>query len=657
MSAIKSFFLFELKRFFCVRNIIIFILFLLIALFIIQKGVSDYKNTLNQKEVFQDIELNKVSMYINYTQYGTYGIRMLFVPSPMSVFFTDSCIIPDMTSYVDSGERLKIYQPLKGKNLFDLKKTGFTDFSGIILFFGTLLALLYGNSSFKQDDYIKFLSTLSSPGQVFFSILVSRIAIIFLLILVLVGSALILIMVNGMSLSFNFYLVSFILLIFLVSLFFYILGTSIRLFRCRTGGIVAPLSLWFALLFLVPILINFYVAKKSNNITPLYKLEMDKFKIFSDFEKSAIEKGVTYRYGEKLTERVKETVLSYWNNEFKKIEALEEKMHDEMKSNISLYQYLSKFFPTTFYQSMTNEISSRGYDNLVEFYKKVQVLKREFVKNHIDKIYFSNFSKVESFVKGDENVFYGRSRMPENFKWGYLLNLFYIGLLTWFSYGRYKKFLYKEPKKEFPKPNQKPIHLNKRKYKVVRIQGEDIKNRVYNLLSGKRSKKSVKGFVGKLFIDNTDIAAGTGKIEFLYLCLPEAIPGDIKVEDFLCFLFRMTQCPKEKKKQLLKNPQISPHLKKTFDQLEHHEKILVLDSIFDMKTFDLYVVNDLCKGAPLEIFTAFDARMKELASDGFKVLYLTTQPVPEPSFGIGQGCSDETVLWTEMMKQYGKDKK
>jgi hypothetical protein len=50
-------------------------------------------------------------------------------------------------------------------------------------------------------------------------------------------------------------------------------------------------------------------------------------------------------------------------------------------------------------------------------------------------------TKVESFIKGDENLFYAKNRTPEGFARGVLLTLVYIIGLFIISYFRFKQSL------------------------------------------------------------------------------------------------------------------------------------------------------------------------------------------------------------------------
>lgn len=166
-------------------------------------------------------------------------------------------------------------------------------------------------------------------------------------------------------------------------------------------------------------------------MTDSYYLELEKLKIIMDFEKRAYEEIGIFRSGKKAPPPVTDLVESYWKEDFKKIEGLELKLENEMKENIKSYQILSMFFPSTFYLSVGNEISSRGYDNFLAFYLYARDLKDRFVRFYFDKKFYTDHTDIESFVKGEENLFHACSRLPDTFGWGILITIFYtIVLLT-----------------------------------------------------------------------------------------------------------------------------------------------------------------------------------------------------------------------------------
>ena len=158
-----------------------------------------------------------------------------------------------------------------------------------------------------------------------------------------------------------------------------------------------------------------------------------------DFEKRAIKEAGTFNYGEEVTDRKKKVILSYYENELKKINESEVELRSQMRKYIHRLQRMSLIFPTTFYLSSCSEISSTGYQNIMAFYKYVHDSKQDFFKFFMDKVYFSknasNFAKVEPFIKGDENVFRSHSRLPILFGWGLLIAFVHILILLWISYS------------------------------------------------------------------------------------------------------------------------------------------------------------------------------------------------------------------------------
>ncbi|MDQ1349942.1 MAG: transporter permease subunit [Acidobacteriota bacterium] len=648
MRTFKTFFIFEFKRFFGRRNVIIIVLLLLFSLVFIQNGINDYKNLLDHKDKFQEFERTKTTQYINYVQYGIYGIRMLFVPAPISIFFINSSVIPDMTAYVDSGEQLKIYKPLKGKNIFELNKFGFADFSGILLFFGSLLALFYGYETFNSNEYLKFLTSISSRKQVFFSMIFSRIIMMILLFLFLLLSAMLMITLNELYVPIDRFLASFALVIFLLLLFCFSVGTIIGTLQSKIMGITALLSCWFVLLYFIPTAVNAYIVDKSDLITPIQKLEMDKLKILMDFEKRSIDNLGISKYGQQ-DEAERQNILSYFDNDFKKIQALEETIQTQTEANISLLQRISMFFPSTFYLSVTNELSSRGYDNLIDFHKYVQALKRDFVKFYIYKVYFSNFTTVESFVKKDENIFPGRSWLPVNFAAGILVNLFYVIGLFVGSYTRFRRSLFMLPENETPGSYPRNLKLKKSEFKVLVSEGDLFKNQLFNLFSGETGEFKKKGFAGEVLIDGVDITTEKSRASFLYLCHPENIPGDIRVPDFLSFIRSLLKVKTDNKKN---EPKMKSIGWKKFSRLKTHERGEIMLVVLGLKAQQIYLVDDIARGMPIEFTVQLKQKLTALKEEEALVLYLTPDELINlKSIKKGQKFYESTT-WCQLVDHY-----
>ncbi len=452
MNNLKTFnaaFILDAKRLlFIKKTIVLLFFFSLFSLYLVQMGTFNYKNIIHNKEKFQDIEGLKVNQYVNYSQYGTYGFRILFIPSPLGIFFYNSTTILDLTANVDSGERLNIYNSLKGKDLFAEKPGGFKDFSGFMLLLGSLLVLFWGYDAMIHKDYLEFMTGFIHRKKLFLSIILSRTAAILLFSLFNMGTALALLKINGINLSSReaAFLVIYLGVMVSLNLFFLSLGTFAGSLKSRFAGLCTVIVSWFALVFLLPGTVNAIIVHKAGNITSHYQLELEKLKKMMDIEKLAIDSvgpAENWRHNE---DAVRKFLDHVWDNEFKEILDLEKKLEWEMMDNIRHFQALSCFFPSTFYLSTADEISSKGFESFILFYRHVRVLKEKFVRFYLDKIYFSspvlgknplknnnpgNFAqvKIEPFLKGSEYLFYSEGHLPGYFILGISLTLLYtVGL-------------------------------------------------------------------------------------------------------------------------------------------------------------------------------------------------------------------------------------
>jgi hypothetical protein len=630
------------------------VLLLFLALGFVQYGVHDYKKLLKQKEIFQEIEKTKVEQFINYRQYGTYGFRMIFVPDTISLFFLNSCVIPDMTSFVDAGERLQIYSSLKGKKIFSLKKNGFTDFSGIVLFFGSLLALFYGYDSFRNSEYLKFITTISSTKKVFFSIILSRVFLMFSYLIIVICSSYLLVLLNGLIIPINMNFIYFILLIYLITFFFFLFGTSFSAIDLKINGIIAIVCSWFFLVFILPMAINIYIEKNSESITPVYKLEIDKLKIYLDYEKRSLEKAGILEFGEKPTEAHKELLMNYLKKDFKRISAIEENMKNQMKKIISKYKLLSMFFPTTFYISINNEISSRGYENLIEFYDYVKTIKKDSLKFFTDKIFLSNFSKVESFIKDENNVYYSKSIIPDSFGWGIIITIIYIISILIISYKKFKKSLFRLPKKEDESVNVEDLKLKSGELKMWNVEGDLFNSHLYNLLSNEKKEFKKKGYSFNVSINDYELTQGKKKENFIYLCHPKNIPNDFKVRDFLTLVMNVMKIKDKKREKMYEKYHTKTALmsRKKFGQLRLEELGQVFLELLDLKPFKIFLINDAAKAMPGTFAFNLKKQMEALRDDGALVLFLTTDVILTLNKMPPGSYFRETYTWLNVVEHY-----
>jgi ABC-type transport system involved in cytochrome c biogenesis ATPase subunit len=653
-----AFQIFEFKRFSKKRfRLITATILVLLTLLFVQIGAGKLKKMHNERPVFQELERLKVTMYVTYTQYGTYGIRYMFIPDPIFPLFINSGVIDNINAYVDSGERLKIYSSLIGSNLFQLKKYAFTDFSGIVLFFGSLLAALYGIDGLSRQKYLKFLeSVVKKSGGVYIYLALSRLLILLGLLAIITGGAVLVIYLNGLPFSFNASFFNFLLLMLLVTLYFFFLGTVFSTCRSRSTGITALFTCWFLLLFIIPASFHYYIAETSELMTSIYQLEQKKLKLVMDFEKSAIKELGTFDYGKDVSDRRKQKILSYYENELKKINELEEKLRIQMKKYTARFQRLSLLFPTTFYLSSCSEISSTGYKSIIEFYKYVHDSKLDFFKFFMDKIYFSenasNFANVESFIKGDENVFLSHSRLPLFFGWGVAITFLHILILLIVSYSRYKRFTASlTPKSSYDK-SPVDLDLKNEEFEVLECEEDIYMEFIYNTFAGKTGNQRHQGNPGTVKVNGQDITAEKNPYDFSYFCHPDHFPPEVKTGDLIRFYGRLLKVPAGEIDDIVKTYSLNSIMNKKIKALKKIQKGDLVLAVLSMAKRKVYLVEDAALNMPIEFAVRLKEKMDQTAKEGALVLYLTsTDQVFDRSAEKGPGIYVSSS-WIQLVDHY-----
>lgn len=622
MRAFYDIFLLELKRLLSRKSIILFLLFLLFSLYFVQEGINEYKNVIKNKENFQEIERLNIRQFINYTQYGAYGFRLLFIPSPMSIFFSNSGVTSELTAFLDSGVRLKIYNSSLGKNLYTEKSGGFKDFFGFVLLLGSFLCLFWGYDCLHNREFLKFLSSVLNYKKVYFSMTGARVILFDLFFLFTVGCSLLLMKLNNVSLTTNeyIYLLIYIVVMMLLFLFFFILGILAGCIKSKSLGIIMIIVLWFCFVLLIPGTISKVVSKQADNITSAYDLEQKKLKLLQDFERKALDEAQRYKSMNERKESERKLIESYWDNEFKKIQEYEKEMQDDMEKNLKYFQRLSLIFPPSFYLSVHNEISSKGYQNFFHFYQYVQKLQRQFVRYYQFKKFYSNYSKVEPFVKGEENIFYAKSLLPRYFLMGLLLTIFYVIVLSVIAYSRFKKFLFVLPDKAGPDPNKLDLSINSGEAVVLLTTAGTIIDQLYNVFSGIK-----RGFKGRVMFNRKNVVPDESKEkqDFVYLCQPDKIPGDINVGDFISFFKKTLHIRGEDIQEFLEKLNFAQHQRKDINELKDNEKARFVFALAQLKKSEIYMIHDFAKGMSIDFIFDFKEHIKRLKDEGTSILYLS----------------------------------
>lgn len=630
MPALKAFFIFECKRFINKKNLALFMLLLLISLFPVQTHINRYNTIIENNRKYNETERLKVKQFLNYTQYGLYGFRVFFNPSPISILFSHSGAFRELTSNIDAGEKMNFYSSMKGKTLFGRSPVGFMDFAGLIMLLGSLFALYTGYESLRHKEYLKFVSSLSGYKKAYFSMAVSRAFFMLVFFLPIMGAALFLLRINGIEIpgGDTGYLAAYVVVTVPMLLFFFICGMIGAGFKSRVTGVVTILSLWFGLVFLVPWVMQAIILESSESIRSNARMELDKLKYLMDFEKKAYREIGIFKSGGEAPEEVKELAESYWKKEFKAIQAVEEEMRKEIETQIRHMETFSLFFPTSFHLMTNNALSGKGYRSFLGFYSHVQALKRRFLRFYIDRKFYTDHTGVDPFLKEKENIYDSGPLLPGNFYAGLLMLMLYMAGGGVISYYRFKGSLFSKPGKGAKGLNALDIELKKGETFVMLTNGGTVGTQLYNFFSGQ-----AKGFKGQVRLEDMNPAPGP----FLYLCRPWKIPGDIKVGDFFAFIKRLLAVSQKTMAELYIRLEVEHIEHRRLGELRAEDRVRVMTEAAQLKNCTIYMLQDFVRGLPADFLKHVPAELQKLKDRGAAVLYLTDDVLLASRIGDSAG--------------------
>jgi hypothetical protein len=629
MSGFKAIFLKELKRMFRPRNVAILSVLFALCIGFLLLGLSEKNHIEQGKDIFKTFEAEKTGQYQTITQYGTYGFRIFFLPEPVNSLFFNTCGYPDIASFVDSGERLKIYHSLKGQNLFKskVKKWGITDFFGVLIVLWSLSVLLFGYETCRSRKYLKMLTSLSSKTTVYISLALSRALFLIMVYLALIGCTVLVFLLSGITFPFHSPMIVFLFITLLALIFLLFLGFLLGMIKSPFKGVPLVLALWALLVYLIPTAINLYIDGKANDIISVYDMEMEKLRIIMAVEKEAIKKNITYKYGEKLTKEVIDYVSTYYENEFKKLNKMEEDLRAHMRHHICYHNLLSSLFPVTLSIAAGEEVSSMGPLSQLDFYHYTQKQKKAFFKYYMDKRFSGegNFAKFENFVKNDENIYQSQSRLPYYTGLGTLVSLLEILVLLIVGYFCFDRLVFEFPRKEVKKIKPREFDFEKGISEVHYLYHAIMSCLLYNVFSGRVNPVRKKGFNGPITIDGVDVFSSPLNEPFLYLCAPWDLPAELSAADvfeLLTVLLRYTDQEKESLKfQFLDKKDMKTNISK----LEKYQVSEVLLSALTYKKREIYLVEDTINRMPTDLAISMNDSMERLSEEDALFIYLTTE--------------------------------
>lgn len=566
------------------KNIIILAIFLFILFLLLQGGISQYKQIQQEKENFKNFETAKVKQFVYWVQYGDYGLRILFYPSQFISFYDAGPVPNYLTANIDTFERNIVYKPLMGRNALSVFIKEYMNFSGFLLLFGSLISLYFGYFIFKHHEWLLFLEGITgSRKKLFICLILSRVLILLVFCFILAGISMILFLINGLSIDGNFLILFtgiFFMLLFFQGVGFF-LGAIVK---NKSAGALLVI-IWITFIFLLPWGISKLVYTHSDDVISPYKVEAEKQKAFMEYEKSSLEKGGKFNQSKRGTDIEKEMFLYFWNNGFKRAMDFDLKMLESIKTEISLYQNIAGLCPSTFFQSFCSELSSTGFNSLVGFHEYSQKMKKDFVWFFAGNYILSTKKHIVSFIKSDENIFYGKNTLPSNTGFGFVVCLLWLVLSFSGAWVGFNRILDGRSRLEINMEGLKP-------------------NRTTMIMTSNPTA----------VIETISLILRYQRKQFLVVPCPGSIPGDIRIDSF--FSFSNQSVPK-----ILKS-----FSRLTFNSLSLEEKGTVITEILKIKKtttgVDYIIFSGFLSGLSDSFLNYFAKSLKEIKT-GCKVIYIS----------------------------------
>jgi len=592
MAPFFSFLVLEYRRFLRKRNLFIFLLTFLLALYFVNKGIVENKNHPQKVENFKQIQSNYFDTTPNYDCYSRDGVTMLYIPAPISVLFRKTATPPDLTAKVDSVVTLRINNNMKGRSLIARLFFGRIDFAVIVLIWLTMLALYYGYETFFHTGYIKFLSSGASPHRVNVSLSAARYLVFASWFLLLFAGLIAFIKIRGIAFSASDYTgcLLFLLAALGLVLVFFALGCIFSIYGSKKGYSFLIFVLWLLLVFAAPGGIVTAHEDKFPDANRDFKTSLDKFKIVIDFEVESKQKHG--KFDRKNMESAKKVIEIYLKEVYPKVESLELRLKDEVAEGISGIRRCGVWFPTTFFMLTCDDVSSCGYSNYIAFFEYAIEMMRKFVRFWIDRVFYHDPKQLVNFIKAEENIYRARSRIPGYFVGGMMVTLAYGFILLLICYFLANRALY--PFSKDPGAfAQFEMKLYRGKKHAVRCYYPDFIDQFLNVFYGKNRELN-----WKLLLEGENIANGE-KYNLLYLPNPIDFPIDLKVKHLL-FLFKRFFGPG--KEEVIKAVDIlgKSKLEKRLGDLELSERCRVVLIFAGLTGRSVYILKDFLFKIPPE---------------------------------------------------------
>ncbi|UCH94930.1 MAG: hypothetical protein JSV88_32400 [Candidatus Aminicenantes bacterium] len=656
---------FEFKRSLRARNIMWAVLFALLALYFVNKGANFFNNIINTKENFKQIEKKKMEKCQNYKQMGEGGFRVIYIPPPVMIFFHNSGRFSAINAVIDIGERLYMDTSVKGKDMFTGKQGKYRDFAGVFFLFGILMVLFFGFESFQSVDYLKHLTAEIGFNRVFFPVLFARFAVIGVFFILVMGLGILVVFIKGIALSGSDYLclAAFLALWLLLTLVLLAAGLMVSRIKDQKFAVGIIFLVWICLVFILPMATDQAAEDKAKSLPSNFQLELDKWNELMGFEERAKKELDKYSDENEKNKEKLNLVEGFFKRELMKILAIEKELEKSIRKIIAFYQKSSVIFPTTFYESVSHEMSGMGYGNSAGFFLYLVNLKYKFCVFIKEKRFYSDDDRVEPFIKdGEENVYYASAQIPGNYPLGMIVLVVYAAAMITGAYFlfRFAVLNMRTADTRAIKIKGKKLVFKKGEHVAVNASDSSIKDLLYCLLAGNYQSIRKKGFKESIIVNGNDILSGQKPGRFTYICDPRSLPQDSRVDDFFTFAARTFKISKEQKEKIMEIHGLTGLNKKLISQVEDHERAdmtLALTGMIRDKKGKIYLFYNTAKGLTGKFSGRFKDFIIELKKDNTLVIYLSTNLEVKytPTSGRSLFRFDLWDTWVDDASEFNKN--
>ncbi len=586
----------EFKRHINRFNLIAWLIIFILLLFQANSTTNLLKNNPNKTKVFKQVQQKYWEKFPNYIYSQFSGINFLYVIPSTGIIENDTALTDELSSKIDFFAKIQIFSNFKGKAIFLQGKGIRLVFSVIIKLLISLMAIWYGFRTFENIDYLLSLSSIWGHRKNFIYTLLSRFLLFSLTFLVLMALVFIFVRIRGITFNPGDFTViaGFLLQIMVYLGIFFITGALIGLLGQKKITFILLFISWFFLAVASQWLIAPAVTPEYLDTLKDYQNELDKINIVAEAEETAQkERG---KYDDSKREEAKSVIEDYWNNWYlKKIVPLEKKLRDQIAISIEKDRRISKFFPGPFFDMTVNEVSGRGYESYLRFYDYSMEMQAKFVRFIIDRAYYNDPRVMVNFIKGDEDIFYGKGSLPPNFRSGILIHLGYLVILIFACFICYKRKMFPRPKNEKALDTVKIELKSKENITIVDYTDDNEDNNVrIQVVNESLGESQVKDW--QITLDDKPLGK-EGIQEKLYIPNPRSIPGELKVKHVVRFYKRVLKLPDQAAAQL--EAEIGKEeLNKFFKKMNIEKQAKLILSLFFLAGRRYYVTNNFHSGIP-----------------------------------------------------------